>query len=245
MEGQVLAPQATLMVHTPGDRKLSREELGLVPCPEGTATHRPVPHIQLVTSVLEGLAMRQINVISDEYAISEDGMKMFGMLDLASSAGDFRFAIGIRNSHDKSMSLGMVAGMRVFVCSNMSFSGDFVAIAKKHTKNLDIMDSLAVGIDRIHRSFNALTQQVERWKGLQLTDDRAKSIMFDAFFGPTKLDCPQHLIKAVRDNYFEPKYPEFEPRTFYSLQNSFTSSFKELEPMQQFRATASLGKFIQ
>lgn len=189
--------------------------------------------------------MRQINVISDEYAISQDGMNMFGMMDLASSSGDFRFAIGLRNSNNKSMSLGMIAGMRVFVCSNMSFSGDFVAIAKKHTKNLDITDSLAVGIDRIHRNFGALTQQVERWKQYQLTDDRAKSIMFDAFFGQNKLDCPQHLIKAVRDNYFEPKYPEFEPRTLYSLQNSFTSSFKELEPMQQFRATTSLGKFIQ
>lgn len=245
MEPETLAPQATLMAHTPGDRKLSREELALVPCHEGTDTHRPIPHIQLVNSVLEGLAMRQINVISDEYAINATGAQMFGMMDLASSAGDFRFAIGLRNSNDKSMALGMIAGMRVFVCSNMAFSGDFVAIAKKHTKNLDLMDSLAVGIDRIHRNFGALTEQVERWKGHQLTDDRAKSIMFDAFFGPHKLDCPQHLIKMVRDNYFEPKYQEFEPRTLYSLQNSFTSSFKELEPMTQFKATTSLGRFIQ
>jgi hypothetical protein len=36
-----------------------------------------------------------------------------------------RFSIGIRNSHDKSLRLGLTAGLRVFVCSNMAFSGEF------------------------------------------------------------------------------------------------------------------------
>jgi hypothetical protein len=39
-----------------------------------------------------------------------------------------RFSIGIRNSHDKSIRLGLTAGLRVFVCSNMAFSGDFTPV---------------------------------------------------------------------------------------------------------------------
>ncbi len=52
-------------------------------------------------------------------------MKMFGVLDLETQMEGCRFSIGIRNSHDKSIRLGLTAGLRVFVCSNMAFSGEF------------------------------------------------------------------------------------------------------------------------
>jgi hypothetical protein len=42
----------------------------------------------------------------------------------------------------------------------------------------------------------------------------------------------------------EPKYDEFRPRTMWSLSNAFTSAFKELEPVPQFRATARLGEYL-
>jgi hypothetical protein len=45
--------------------------------------------------------------------------------------------------------------------------------------------------------------------------------------------------------YFEPKYEEFRPRRIWSLSNAFTSAFKELDPIPQFRATAKLGSFLE
>ena len=33
--------------------------------------------------------------------------------------------------------------------------------------------------------------------------------------------------------------------TIWSLSNAFTSAFKELEPIPQFRATAKLGEFLE
>lgn len=244
MEGQVLAPEATLLTHA-GAQKISREELALVKCPDPTETLVPIPHADLVNNVLEALARRQLSVIRDEYAVSQDGMKMFGIIDLATSANDFRFAIGLRNANNKSMSLGLISGMRVFVCDNMAFHGEFQAIIAKHTKGLgaSILDKLAVGIDRIQRHFEPLALQVDRWKRAQLSDDQAKAIIYDAFIGD-KLDAPKHLAKVVGNYYFDPKYPDFEPRTVWSLQNAFTSAFKELEPVPQFRATASLGTLM-
>ena len=44
---------------------------------------------------------------------------------------------------------------------------------------------------------------------------------------------------------FEPKYEEFRPRTIWSLSNAFTSAFKELDPIPQFKATAKLGEFLE
>ena len=50
----------------------------------------------------------------------------------------------------------------------------------------------------------------------------------------------KHLARTVHDLYFEPKYEEFESRTIWSLSSAFTSAFKELDPIPQFRATAKL-----
>ncbi len=45
--------------------------------------------------------------------------------------------------------------------------------------------------------------------------------------------------------YFNPQYEEFQPRTMRSLSNAFTSAFKELDPIPQYRATAKLGSFLE
>ena len=44
---------------------------------------------------------------------------------------------------------------------------------------------------------------------------------------------------------FQPVHEEFEPRTMWSLSNAFTSAFKELEPIPQYKATARLAGFLQ
>jgi hypothetical protein len=74
-------------------------------------------------------------VIRDEYAVSPDGMRMFDALALETAFNGCRFTIGIRNANDKSMRLGLTAGLRVLVCSNLAFQGDFTPGLAKHLKN--------------------------------------------------------------------------------------------------------------
>ena len=199
-------------------RTISREELALVPTPSATETHLPIPHHEVVNALVETLGFRHIGVVHDEYAVSPDGMKMFGALDLATEMHGCRFSIGVRNSHDKSMRLAMTVGYRVFVCSNMAFSGDFTPVLAKHSKSLNLLDSISVGVDRMQRNFGPMQKQ---------------------------LDVPKHLARRVHDFYFNPQYEEFKARTLWSLSNAFTSAFKELEPIPQFKATAKLGEFLE
>ena len=42
-----------------------------------------------------------------------------------------------------------------------------------------------------------------------------------------------------------PRHEEFQSRTLWSLSNAFTSAFKQLEPIPQFRATAKLAGFLE
>ena len=76
-----------------------------------------------------------------------------------------------------------------------------------------------------------------------MTDVTAKVVIYEAFV-EDRLEAPKHLARSVHDLYFEPKYDEFRPRTICSLSNAFTSAFKELDPIPQFRATAKLGEFL-
>ena len=226
-----------------GDR-LSREQLALVPTPPGTTTHRPVPHAEVVGALVETLGFRHIGVVQDEYAVSKDGMKMFGVLDLDSGMHGCRFSIGVRNSHDKSMRLAMTVGYRVFVCENMAFSGDFQPVLAKHSKNFSLQNALSIGVDQMQRNFDGMRVQVEGWRQSQLSDVAAKLIIYRAFV-ESDLEVPRHLARPVHDHYFNPQHDEFQPRTLWSLSNAFTSAFKQLDPIPQFRATAKLAGFLE
>jgi hypothetical protein len=149
-------------------RTIGREELALVSTPAATETHRPIPHQEIVRALIETLGFRHIAVVHDEYAVSPDGMKMFGALDLATEMQGCRFSIGVRNSHDKSMRLAMTCGYRVFVCSNMAFSGDFTPVLAKHSKSFSLIDCVSVGVDRMQRNFEPMRKQVEAWQRSEL-----------------------------------------------------------------------------
>jgi len=92
--------------------KLTRKELSLVKTPAGTATHKPIPHIAFVDKLIEALSFRQIGVVQEEYARLIRRMKMFGVVDLSSGFEGCRFAVGLRNSHDKSFRLSCTVGLR-------------------------------------------------------------------------------------------------------------------------------------
>jgi Domain of unknown function (DUF932) len=226
-----------------GLSKIGRPELAQIPIPTETSTHKPVPHHNIVEALVETLSFRHIGVVQEEYAVSSDGMKMFGVLDLETQMEGCRFSIGIRNSHDKSIRLGLTAGLRVFVCSNMAFSGDFTPVLAKHTKSFNLIDTLSVGVDRIQRNFEPLQRQVDTWRNTQITDEAAKLIFYRAFVDG-QLEAPRSLLPEVHRLYFEPQYPEFSARTMWSLSNAFTSAFKKLDPIPQFKATAKLGGFL-
>jgi hypothetical protein len=225
-------------------RTIGRADLALVPTPPATDTHRPVGHGEIVQALVETLGFRHICVVHDEYAVSSDGMKMFGVLDLEPEMHGCRFSIGIRNSHDKSMRLGMTCGYRVFVCSNMAFHGDFTPVLAKHSKSFSLLDSISIGVDRMQRNFEAMREQVEGWRRTELSTVSAKLMIYEAFI-ESELEVPKHLARRVHDHYFEPKYEDFRPRTLWSLSNAFTSAFKELDPIPQFKATAKLASFLE
>lgn len=232
----------TIIAGEKGSKFVTFPELKNLPLPDATATFKPVPFYDFVTKVLDGLYDRRMRTVNEQYIISQDGMKLFGLLELEHEYDGVRFAVGLRSSNNKSMKLALACGYRVMCCSNGMLSGDFMPLSVKHSASLDIDDALALGIDRIRRRFGNVQSEISEKKAKELTDGRAESLIYKAF---TYGKFPVSLFRAVHKEYFiEPSHKEFAPRTLFSLENAFTSSFKRLQPMQQFEQTSRLAKFL-
>jgi hypothetical protein len=221
---------------------INRDALKHLPIPEATATHQPISHHSLVEQIHECLSYRRLSVVREEYAVSPDGMKCFGLLELNVEYSGVRFAIGLRNSNDKSMRIGLVAGYRVMVCENKMLTGDFNPLSAKHSKNFNLIDACSVAIDRIQRNIGGVSDQIDRKKVTALSQNDAESLIYQAFL---KQKLPISLLRSVHNEYFvKPSYEDFSEKNLWSLENSFTTVFKKLKPVQQFEAAARLGKFL-
>src|SRR5262249_48876973 len=125
--------KATLTLHTDA-RTATREQVALVPTPARTRSWVPIPHARLLDGVQGSLERSGLSVVSEAHGLTSDGTRYFGLLQVArpDADGDFGLVVGMRNSHDKTFPAGLVVGASVFICDNLSFSGE-VKLARKHT----------------------------------------------------------------------------------------------------------------
>jgi hypothetical protein len=210
----------TLVTHC-GARKVERAELDTFEAPPATKPWFPVKHGVVIDTVGTALESAGFAVQRTQLAVGRNGAQMFATLDLAAPlAGGAALAVGIRNSTDKSLPLGFVAGSRVFVCDNLAFNADLI-VRRKHTINGATRFSEA--IQRAVQSL-ATFQQVEtarigRLQQVELAADTADALILWAF--ERKL-VPSTALEDVLNEWRNPSHPEFEARTLWSLFNCFT-----------------------
>jgi len=144
LKGNQMSETSTLISE---NGKITKKKLTKLPTPPSTPTHVPIPHAAVVEALVQTLSHRHIGVVGEEFAVSRDGMEMFGVLDLEMSFDGCRFAIGIRNANNKRLRLACTVGLRVFVCHNLAFRGDYTPVLAKHSRRFSLEDALSIGID--------------------------------------------------------------------------------------------------
>jgi len=72
-------------------------------------------------------------------------------------------------------SLGATGSQAQSLCS-----GTNTATYAKHSKSFNLIDTLAVGVDRIQRNFEPMRKQVEAWQRCELTDVTVKVVIYEA-----------------------------------------------------------------
>jgi hypothetical protein len=224
---QVAAPQpkrANLLLHC-GSSAVSRGELAVSQTPLPTATHKPVSHMKVLQIVEQALLQRCITITGQAHGLSHNGARYFGLLEVMSpSDAEMHWVVGIRNSHDKRFSAGIVAGAQVLVCDNLSFNGE-VMLARKHTGHIhyDLPIIAERAVDGLRGFWYDHTQRVEASREKRLTDTRAHDLVVRSVDAGVMANS--YLPKVLQE-WREPSHDAFAPRNVWSLQNAFTEVFK-------------------
>jgi hypothetical protein len=231
----------TLLSHVDTDL-VTREQLALVETPDATRSFKPVPHIELIETLEHVLKLNQITIRKEQFALRRDGATLFGVLQLAyHDTPDGMAAIGLRTSNNRQMSINLIAGLTVFVCTNMVFRGDLIALNRKHTSGLHLRTEINHAILRFQDHFARLTGEIETLKGLPLSDSQAKAVLHDVFIQGI---LPIRLLPEASKLYFEPFVDEFRPRNSWSLHNAFTAVAKEMPITTRVPAIQELGRYF-
>jgi hypothetical protein len=214
------------------------EQLHGVQTPDSTPTWTPVPHSALVESVKGALVSAGSKIVSEEHAIYKGGDRYFGLLHLEGNSNGGNTVVGIRNSHDKTFPAGLSLGNHVFVCDNLSFSGDIV-VARKHTRfisrDLDRLIYSAVG-----KLADLRVKQEARfsaYRGRELSDLEAHDLMIRALMA--RVVSGEQVAKVV-DEWRQPAHEDFAPRNVWSLFNDFTEVLKGTAPQAAVKRTMTL-----
>ena len=183
-------------------RFVGRDEIAQVPTPIGTVSWKPVPHMEVIDAVGDVVNARGWRILDEQYGLARDGQKLFGVMRInRSSSPEWSRCIGIRNSHDRSLSVGLTAGITVLVCSNNAFGGSMV-IKRRET----VAEGLKID---------------------EVGDDEVRASIVKAAEIQAIPSCD---ILNVWKEFKEPKHEEFAEPTRWSLLNAFTETAKKYSP---------------
>jgi len=214
-----------------GAQVVDRQDLFEVATPHGTDTWYPLPHRSLVTEVENQLQAAGFQLRGETHALTHDGSRYFGVIQVSlpsRSEKDFGWVVGLRNSHDKSMPAGLVAGTKVLVCDNLAFNGE-VKLSRKHTRFAmrDLKQLTARAVGKLGDKFSDFDRRVTAYKKMYLPDRSAHDMIVRS------VDCraiTPSQVPAVLEEWRKPSHEEFLPRNAWSLFNSYTELFKSLNP---------------
>lgn len=234
------ATKNRMLLHC-GAAIVDRRAIYEIPTPPGTDTWYPLSHGGLIHEVESQLTSAGFLLTGETHALSHGGARYFGLFEVSTPGRadrDYCWTVGIRNSHDKSIPAGLVAGSKVFVCDNLSFTGE-VRISRKHTRFAarDLRHLTARAVGQLGDRFHQLDNRIDAYRQRRVTNPQAHDVVIRA------VDCRAITPKQVPDmlhEWREPRHGEFRPRTAWSLFNAATEVMKGVNPHTVVKRTQAL-----
>ena len=224
-----VAPKArrnpNLILHC-GAQAVELDQVRSVKTPRATSTWQPIPHHQLIQTVQRTLATTKLTIGTQAHSLTHDGARYFGLMEIhgRKTSEDYCWVLGLRNSHDKTFPAGIVAGASVFVCDNLSFSGE-VQFARKHTRfiNRDLPQLTERAIGLLLAKWHDQDKRIEAYKVHEVSEEAAHDLVVRSVDVGV---CANSYIPQVLKEWREPKHRAFESRNAWSLFNAFTETLK-------------------
>ena len=206
---------------------VGRNEIAVVPTPTGTTSWKPVPHMDVIDAVTEVVKAHNWQILDEQYGLAREGQRMFGVMRINnSSSREWSRCIGIRNSHDQSLSVGLAAGISVMCCSNLAFGGAMV-LKRRHTSRIELGNLVLTAVDELEMEFLNLETVSEDLKLHEVRADEARAVIVRAAEVGAVNSCD--IVPIFRE-FQKPRHEEFAEPTRWSLLNAFTEHAKKYSP---------------
>lgn len=231
-----------------GAKHVSYDDLVAVPVPAETKTFHPIPHHSLVDMVHEVMDEHgPKHLIADkdwQYGLTHDGNRMFAVMRWRDpDVSDIGFAIGVRNSHDKSFSCAMALGGQVFVCDNMAFAGNILMLTRHEHEPLTAVRRSLIGalIGEGTKAFDKITMARATLSDIQCPTQRAYRVIGQAL-GEQILSAT--IAAECYRQWNEPEYPDFRAPNLWSLYNAGTYALKKAPIKDQMQRLSDWHKLM-
>lgn len=213
-----------------GSKQVTRQEVEAVPVPEYTDTWKPVPYADAIGYLYEQIEEHLgLSVRAEMYGLNKTGNQLFASLMLDTGDKGASLSMGLRQSYDKSLALGTVAGEHTFVCDNLCFSGEAFHVVRKNTVNVwgDFCRLVCEQVQKALSHYRDIRVQNDALKTVPCSLHHGYEILGVAL-GEGVLTSTQASV-AFGD-WQTPRYEEFSERNLHSLYNCTTEGLKKGTP---------------
>lgn len=177
----------TLLLHC-GSLAVSPEELRVLPTPPAMGARHVIRPFYEDINILKSQLNNVGGVIEEEaYGVRSGtyyprqffgvlGVKFFGVYTDSS----YQIVVGVRGSYDQSIPRGVAMGSRVFVCDNLSFSGE-VEVKTKQTTNIGerLPGLLAKAVEKLPNLAEFQQLKFDKYRNFQLNPVEADAMMVE------------------------------------------------------------------
>ncbi len=212
------------------NNRVSFDQVTAVPVPAHTRSWRPVPYADAVGFLHQTIERNlPYDLESAEFGMSKDGNQMFGVLTLDTGDRDQGMAIGIRQSYNRSLALGIVVGAQVFVCDNLMFNGNAFKVVRKNTTNVwtDFRNLVTAQVGDSQAHYETMQWETHGMKSVSVSQERGHELLGRAL--GNRILTPTQATVAFGD-WRAARHEEFAPRNLWSLYNCITEGLKKGRP---------------
>lgn len=224
-----------LMYSRKNDTLMTRSEIAMLPTPAPMGTrHHPYAFADYIGDVTDALDAEGYVIHDEEYAVTKDNNRMFGMMQIGAKEGeliradDWKITVGLRGSHDQRIPRGLVIGTQVTVCSNLCFHGNITNMKTKQTTNIEtrLPELLRKSVAQIHNLAEYQEEVFDRWRNSNLRPGHGDQVLVDLYRNGA-FSSPQ-LTRAI-DEWHEPSHAEHAEQD-WSLWRLFNASTEAVKP---------------
>lgn len=215
-----------LMTHAGAD-VVTREQVFAIAPPAHTQSWKPVAYRDAILTLHDGIEqILGLPVVAEQYALNKAGTQMFHVARVDTGNDEAGLSIGMRQSYDKSLALGIAAGAQVFVCDNLCFSGSAFKVMRKNTTNV-WDDFKALVKAQIRTSLDAFTSMQVDMEALKAKPCPVRRGY--AYLGVLQGEgilTPTQATVAFGD-WTDARHEEFADRNMWGLYNAVTEGLKK------------------